>query len=366
VQKTKISLTTDGKGKVVDITKKLHERDLGSLNFTAGQTSTLELPRNYSLDKLKFRLTATLYRAAGATAGAPMDLGSIAQLISRIEVRKNGREVLKAIDFETLCRLCELRSGTPMSNRRIISGTGAAVTTEWDGFVAVTTGANAIEFELSAVLDFGMWNAIRRNDSLLDTTWRGGITTLDLVITWGQYDDIMTSAYNPAAAPGVAADVAPVLQISTDEYIDPDAKPGEYIENREYGVRIVVTATNPKLQHRFNIGNRFRSFIIKTHSDDCQRNDILNNVKIISGSDVYKNRNSTQLRQENKSELHLETMPTGYYLLEFCKDGHLSRSVNTVGLSDLTCEMDVTLQGTTCIVEIFPVELVRVPVTAIR
>lgn len=343
----------------------MHERDLGSLNFTAGQTSTLELPRNYSLDRLKFRLTATLFRAAGASAGAPMDLESIAQLVNKIEIRKNGREVLKALSFETLCRLCELRSGTPMSNRRIISGSGAVVTTEWDAYAAVTTGANAIEFELSAVLDFGMWNAIRRNDSLLDTTWRGGITTLDLVITWGQYDDVMTSAYDPAAG-GVDADVAPVLQISTDEYIDPDAVAGEYIENREYGVRKVVTADNPKFQHRFNIGNRFRSFVIKTHSDDCQRNDILNNVKIISGSDVYKNRNATQLRQENKAELGLEVMPTGYYLLEFCKDGHLSRSVNTVGLSDLTCEMDVSLQGTTCIIEIFPVELVRVPVTSIR
>jgi len=349
----------------VKAVKKLHERDLGSLNFTAGQTSTLELPRNYSMDKLKFRLTATLYRAAGASAGAPKDLENIAQLVSKIEIRKNGREVLKALDFETLCRLCELRYGTPMTNRRIISGTGAAVTTEWDGYAAVTTGANAIEFELVAWLDFGMWNAIRRNDSLLDTTWRGGITTLDLVVTWGQYDDVMTSAYDPAAG-GVAADVTPVLQVSTDEYIDPDAEPGEYIENREYGVRKVVTATNPKFQHKFNIGNRFRSFVVRTHSDDVQRNDILNNIKIISGSDVYKNRNSTQLRQENKAELGLETMPTGYYLLEFCKDGHLSRSVNTLGLSDLTCEMDVTLQGTTCIIEIFPVELVRVPVTAIR
>lgn len=345
--------------------KKLHERDLGSLNFTAGQTSTLELPRNYSLDKLKFRLATTLFRIAGASAGAPMDLESVAQLVDKIEIRKNGREVLKAIDFETLCRLCELRYGTPMTNRRIISGSGAAVTTEWDGFAAVTTGANAIEFELLAWLDFGMPNSIRRNDSLLDTTWRGGITTLDLVVTWGQLDDVMTSAYNPVSA-GVGADVTPVLQVSTDEYIDPDAVPGEYIEFREYGIRKVVTADNPKFQHRFNIGNRFRSFIIKTHSDDVQRNDILNNVQIKSGSDIYKNRDATQLRQENKTELHLETMPTGYYLLEFCKDGHLSRAVNTIGMSDLTCEMDVSLQGTTCIIEIFPAELVRVPVTAVR
>ena len=96
-----------------------------------------------------------------------------------------------------------------------------------------------------------------------------------------------------------------------------------------------------------------------------QTYDILNNIIIKSGSDVYKNREGLMLREENKAELQLETMPTGYYVLEFCKDGHLSRMVNTQGLSDLTCEMNVTKQGTTCIVEIFAAELVKPPVAAV-
>jgi len=106
--------------------------------------------------------------------------------------------------------------------------------------------------------------------------------------------------------------------------------------------------------------------VLKTYSDGVQRNDILNNVKIMTGSNVLKNRVALALREENKADLGLETMPTGYYLLEFCKDGHLTRAINTLGMSDLTCEMDVTKQGTTCIVEIFPVELVKVPVTLIK
>jgi len=171
----------------------------------------------------------------------------------------------------------------------------------------------------------------------------------------------MTTAFDGV----VSADVAPEVSIATEEYIDPDAVPGEYAENREYGIRKVIAATNPKEQHKFNIGNRFRSFVIKTYSDDVQRNDILNNVKIMTGSDVLKNRKGISLREENKLYCGLETMPDGYYLLEFCPDGHLTRSINTLGMSDLTCEMDVTKQGTTCVIEIFPVELVKVPVMAI-
>jgi len=327
-------------------TKRMHERELGERSFVAGQLATYELPRNYSLDRLKLRLTASLSKSVG-TVGAPMDLSG-AQLLKRIEIRKNGREVLKGIDGETLDRICQLRYGTPMY---YLPSTG------WTGFAA----QGPVVFVLDMWLDFGMWRALQRFDSLLDTTWRGGITTLDLVITWGQLADVMTAAFDGT----VTADVTPQISVATEEYIDPDAVPGEYVENREYGIRKTVTADNPKFEHKFNIGNRFRSFVIKTYSDGVQRNDILNNVKIMTGSDVLKNRKGLALREENKAYCGLETMPDGYYLLEFCPDGHLRRSINTLGMSDLTCEMDVTKQGTLCIIEIFPVELVKVPVTAI-
>jgi len=48
-------------------TKKMHERELGERTFVAGQLATYELPRNYSLDRLKFRLTMQLSRTAGTT-----------------------------------------------------------------------------------------------------------------------------------------------------------------------------------------------------------------------------------------------------------------------------------------------------------
>jgi len=325
----------------------MHEREIGERTFTAGQMSSYELPRNYSLDRLKFRLTATLSRTAGST-GAPMDLSG-AQLIKEIEVVKNGRESLKVLAAETLMRLCELRYGTPAN---------ISFTDTWDGFDV----QSEIPFILDFWLDFGMWRSLQRFDTLLDTTWRGGITTLDLHITWGLLQDVMTTAFDGV----VSADVTPVVSVSTEEYIDPDAEPAEYAENREYGIRKVIAATNPKEQHKFNIGNRFRSFVIKTYSDDVLRNDILNNVIIKTGSDVLKNRAGLALQEENKLFCGLETMPTGYYLLEFCPDGHLTRSINTLGMSDLTCEMNVTKQGTICVVEMFPVELVKVPVTAIR
>jgi len=333
----------------VKATKMLQTRELGDRSFRAGQVDTIEIPRGYSIANLIFRLTATLSRAAGASAGAGKDLTG-AQLVKRIEIRKNGREVIKALDFESLMRFNQMRKGTLPE---------WALSAAWTGYGALSTTT----FALSAVLNFEMWNSISQLDTIFDSSSRNGIAALDLVIYWGQLSDVMTPAYNPASG-GVTADVTPNLSVAVQEYVDPDALAGEYLENREYSIRRSITATNPKEQQSISPSNWFRQFILKTYADGVQRSDILNNIIIRSGSQVFKNHKAETLRQLNKTDMGTETALTGYYLLDFCPDGHLSRMLATQGFSDLVIEMDVTKQGTDCVVEIFPNELVKLPGTA--
>lgn len=330
-------------------TKMLQTRELGERSFRAGQVDTIEIPRGYSIANLLFRLTGTLSRTAGASAGAGKDFTG-AQLVKRIEIRKNGREVIKALDFESMMRFNEQRQGTPPE---------WALSAAWTGFGALATTT----FALSAKLAFEMWKSISPLDTLFDSSSRNGIAALDLVIYWGQLSDVMTPAYNPAGA-GVTADVTPSLSVAVEEYVDPDAIPGEYLENREYSIRRSITATNPKEQQSISPSNWFRQFCLKTYSDGVQRSDILNNVIIRSGSQVFKNHKAESLRQKNKTDFGLTTVQPGYYVLDFCPDGHLSRMLATQGFSDLVIEMDVTKQGTDCVCEIFPNELVKLPTTA--
>lgn len=92
-------------------TKMLQTRTITAKAFRAGQSDTIEIPRGYSIEALRLRFTGTLSRAAGASAGAGKDLTG-AQLIKRIEFRKNGREVVKALSMETLMRLNQIARGT--------------------------------------------------------------------------------------------------------------------------------------------------------------------------------------------------------------------------------------------------------------
>jgi len=347
--------------------KKYLERELNPLTFAANQTSTLQLPRDYSYDRIFFRLKGTVYRGVGASAGKPKDL-SLAHLVRRIEIRKNGREVIKSIDMATLMRINQIMYGTlPKYKQTVynaIFGSGAAITNQWDDYAAVTTGANAHDFDICAVLDLGMPRASRRNDTLLDSTARGGVSTLDLIITWGAANDVMTAAYG-ASGTGVAFDLTPTLAIATGEYIDidsPDDPYTPYSVFKQYGIQKAITATNTKEQIEIGVGNFYRGFVLKTYADDVQSDTILNNITLRSGTDVIKLRSAMALQGDNKLEYGLETWPTGYYFLDLVHDGHLAKMLNTSNLSSLTLELDVTKRGTNCFVEVFPMEVTAAPV----
>jgi hypothetical protein len=232
-----------------------------------------------------------------------------------------------------------------------------ALSAAWTGYGALS----ATTFALSAELSFAITRALQPLDSLFDSSARNGISTLDMTIYWGQLADVMTAAYIPSGA-GVTADVTPSLAISVREYVDPDG--GPYIENREYVINNAITATNPKLQLSNTPTNMFKQFVLKTYADDVQHSDILNTITVRSGTEVFMTRTAEELRQENKDVLGLETAIPGYYMLDFCPDGHLTRSLVGAGRSDLIIEADVTKQGTNCYVEVIPMELIMPSVQA--
>ena len=89
---------------------KILEREIGSIDFAENQTRTLQLPRNYAYDQLNLLLIAKMSRTAtGADAGESKD-SAPAQLVKNIQIRANGRDVIKNYDMETLHRLA--RFGT--------------------------------------------------------------------------------------------------------------------------------------------------------------------------------------------------------------------------------------------------------------
>lgn len=340
---------------------KILERELGSIDFAENQTRTLPLPRNYAYKSLQLKLVATLYRAAGATAGDPKDCCP-AQLVKNIMIRANGRDVIKNYDMESLHRMNQLR----WSTRPHVSFAGFA------GHAAILVGA-AVELTVHAQIDFAMWRSLRPIDSLLDSA---GLATLEMIVTWGTGDDTMTDAYDPAAGGVTVSDAT--LYVASQEYVGVPAGT-RFITNKEYMIRSQVTAISARHQIQLPVSNMYRAFILKTHSDGVQVNTILNTITLQSGTEVFKYRHGPFLQMDNRLEVNLEVPEVngsaaavdhyflehvleGYYLLEFCKDGHLTEALDTNKLSSMELILDVAHPGTNDFIDIYPAEMIMPPV----
>ena len=328
---------------------KLLERRLGSLTYSAGATSTMQLPRNYPYRRLSFHLDGNVTIAAAASAGTPKD-SCPAQLVSNITIRANGRDVIKSMDLETLHRLNESRYGV----RPFINSLPS-------GYAAVTQ-----DVDVHAFLDFKMWDSIRPIDTLLQSA---GLATLELIVTWGNPDDIMTDAFTGGT--GVSVDSGTTLYVASEEYVGAPADMN-FSVNKEFQIRSIVNAANDNHQIILPVGNMYRSILIKTISDGVNVNTILDNIQIKSGTEVFKNIRAVQLQMENRMDMGLqlpnandtvnryyqEGTLAGYYLLEFVRDGRLTESLDARRLSNLELELDVNNPGTNDFIDVYPVELI--------
>ncbi len=315
---------------------KVLQRDIGSISFVANQTRTLELPRNYAYRQLELHFDCNI-TVTETTAGSVKD-SAPAQYIQNIQIRANGRDVIKNIDMATLHRLNQFRRGTrpPVSAP---STTGAVSTTD---------------YSITAIIDFEMWRAVKPIDSLLNSAQ---LATLDLIVTFGASDCIFGGAYG-----GTVTVHSGTLYVSGVESVGVPADT-PFIVNKEFSIEKTITASSNNLQINLPVSNLYRSFLLKTVSDDVCVNTIIDNIKLQSGTEVFFNKRGADVRDSNKLEVSIESMPNGFYLIDFVKDGRLTESLDTAQLSSLEFILDVNSVGTTDVITIYPVELIQPPVT---
>lgn len=337
----------------------LLERTIGSIPYAAGQTRTLELPRNYAYRKLYFLLSAAgVYRGAHGTPGASGAKDSApAHLIDNIAIRANGRDVIKSLDFAALHRLCQQRYGT----RPFIQ-----VPDAWDGDAAITSG-DAIDMKIAAFLDFEMWRAIRPADTFFNSR---RLTTLELIVNFANPNAMMLDNYDN----DVTLDEA-TLYVDSLEAVGLPAETALMV-NKENRWRFPVAVSGDH-HVRIPVGNVFRQFMLRTtDSNGALVNDLIDRITLKSGTEVFKLVYASRLQAANRLELGLENpigndsqdraqyenIQPGHYLLDFVKDGRLTECLDTSRLSDLEMILHVSSTGTTSgTVDIYPTELIMPP-----
>lgn len=318
---------------------KLLERRIGSLTYSESGTATLDLPRNYAYKGLHLRLTADITVAGGSASGTVKDTSG-AQLLKRITIRANGRDVIKSIDFETLHRLTQIRYGT-RPEATVMANGGAQ--------------ANTL-LNIHAYLPFEMWRSRKPIDTLLNSK---PLQTLEFIADWGAKNDWVDSSYDRTTTINACA-----LEVMSEEYVGVGEKE-LFAVNKESSTEPEVTATSSEFQIKLPTSNIYRAIALVARADGKLNNSIINNIQIKSGTEVFKNVKANHLRDANKRRYAIETWPTGYHVLEFAPDGLMSEALDTRGFGDnLEIILDVTKQSGTNKIHVYPVEVILPPVTA--
>lgn len=305
-------------------------RELGQSTIVASGQDTIVLPRDYAYVDILIELYCVVTRTAGTTDGIVRD-NAPAQLLRQIEIRANGRDVIKSLDFEGLVRLTQLRYGTA-GNHTILVGT--ATTTCY----------------IYGILSFAMWRSVKPFDTLFNAK---PLTTLEAILTYGAITDMFTTTYDSTYA------ISGLVYLSSREAVG--LKDDAILPvNKEAAQEATISASQTDFPLQLNYAKdlAYRAIVLRAKVDNVLSNAVINNVQLKSGGVIFVNINSRRLRARNKYIYGVETMPTGYYAIDFSEDGRLGDSLDTSGLSSLTLILDVTQSGTTDKVKVYTTEII--------
>ena len=310
-------------------------REIGSKAFVSGGQETIPIPRDYAFSDIMVELDASVTISGGNTSGTLKD-NAPAQLLRTIEIRANGRDVIKSLDFEGLVRLTQLRYGTAANNTVMANGDNQTATLCY----------------IYAIIPQAMWRSVKPFDTLFNAA---NLTTYEAILTFGT----AASIYTDTAGNRTTAINSGTVYLSSREAVGLDPKVVLPI-NKEATIESTITATATEFKIPLNYAKdlNYRALVLRAQDGGALSSSIINNIKLQSGGVIFFNLGGVRVRNRNKLIYGVETMPTGYYAIDFCEDGRLGDALDTSGLSSLDLILDVTVGSGTTKVKVYTTEII--------
>lgn len=302
------------------------KRSFGIIAFNAGQTVSLDLPRNHVFKSVYLRLTGSITKTGGTANGVVASEVPFS-LIKAVAVVRNGSDVLQRADGGTLFALARINSdGDPQFTTNIVN----------------TVTANQT-FSADIPIDFASWRMANPSSTLL----RGvGTSSLRLDVTWGNFSDLVSGSTDGTYSVGTT----PIqIEVFTEEIMDLTGDFGDKL--------IVVTTraipanfTSNQFTIDLPVGPFYRRLILKTLAVSGTAalpvtftDTLISQIRVISdGSFFHTDRLGWDvLRGMNKRNYAMPTLFSGYAVVDFCEDGNPGGLIDTRGASSFQVELNL-------------------------
>lgn len=297
----------------------------------------------------------TLTDANNTEAG--INQGDEWAVVKKIEIIANHTEVIHSIDGNALWWMNYFLFGKAP---RITAGLG-------DETTANVASASML------ILPFWLPRSIRPMDYALDSRQ---LASLDIEVTWGTHTDWHDNAS--------AFTTSPTLKVFSVESFNADAQADVYRTWRTYKIQRQISASSTEFQIDFAVGNAYRGFFMNFTDGGADDGEVLNNMKLISGSTVFADQEEEIIQQANPlfrglprifgantgdAYLNLRRGATnnsilGWYFYDHVTDGYNTESIDTIGFSEFKMQLDVTVGAGTTYANIYPIEIVPIRTAA--
>lgn len=329
--------------------QQVRKRFLETVSFQSNQKQSERLPRGMILRELYLRLEGAATVTGVNNTQANTDPADEWGVVKRIDIIANNTDVIKSISGRALWWLNKMLYGV---NPRVTPALGDGAT------------ANP-PFDSVLVLPFWMPGTIRPMDTALDTR---ELSDLKIEITWGTFTDINSAA--------TAFTTNPTLKAYSLESF---GATGPFSQWRIFEIEQEITANNARFQIQLPVGPIYRGFLVNTTDAGVEQNDILNNLKIVSGTTVFHDLPESVMRQAvdirqgmvrglddgasaafTEDKRSTEANRDAWYWIDMVTDGFLSEGIDTLGFSEFELECDVTVGAGTTKIFVYPQQIIPV------
>lgn len=313
-------------------------RNVTTKTLTLGTPETITLPRNYAHRSLVLRLNGTVDVADTATDMTQLSQGA-ANLLSNIRVRRDGKDTVYSLGGLLTYEL-----------NKILYGVAPAQT-----LVSVTT--NATNQTVTSILRIPFENLLGVKP--FDTLLKGpGLSSLDLIVDTQSAQNL---AYTPSGGGTITVNSAFTLEVNTIE--ETGVNDFVFGDIRTYlAQKVQVSGASNNFQIKpISVGNYYKGFMLFVEDTGVPSNNVISNIKLKSGSEVFYDRPATAVRAENQLDYRIGTLSTGVYYIDLMPDGFLNQCLDVTpasGRESLEFELVTSAPSGTCYVYVVALEYI--------
>lgn len=308
-------------------------RKVGIRTLSLGQTETFQIGRDNAIRSLILRLAGSITISGGSSSGTPKD-ATPSQLITNVMLRREGKDVLWSLPLTYIYRLNHFLYGAAPAATSLANGNAQSNT-------AVSVTCRVPLENIRGIKPF-------------DTLLQGqGLSSLELIVDVASAASAVIQGGDRTVAVGTTPftlDVTSEEETGVGTFVF-----GDLLHTLVQNVQVTGAISNLLIKPMPN-NTMYKGIMVVVEDGGLPSDAVLTNIILRQGQRNHLNISAAALKDLNKVDFGLESVPTGYYFIPLMPDGRLNQCLAVDGNSDFELELATAAPSGTCFAKVVAIQ----------